>query len=89
MNNKKTKNTKYTICLNSPDTVVSVHTVYEEMLINLYELHKMDNEADYFVTVHQMIQSSTRTDLLKEVIHTQTFELEILGKYQNKQEVTA
>ena len=85
MNNLKNKTTRYYICVDYTDKVISEHDVYEEMLIELYLLHKMDNKADYFVTEFELVTENDENNL----VYIKTHELDILGGYQIKQKVTA
>tara|TARA_R100001460_G_scaffold108183_1_gene158557 strand:+ start:1224 stop:1481 length:258 start_codon:yes stop_codon:yes gene_type:complete len=82
---RKNKTTRYFICLDAAQKVISEHDVYEEMIIELYLLHKMDNQADYFVTEHELINRNNEPYLN----YINTYELDILGGYQTKQKVTA
>ena len=85
MNNLKTKTTRYYICIDTASRVMSEHDVYEEMIIELYLLHKMDNQADYFVTEHELVTENDENNL----VYIKTHELNILGGYQIVQKETA
>ena len=72
--------TRYYICVDKAKKVMSEHSVYEEMIIELYLLHKMDNQADYFVTEHELVIRNNEPYLN----YINTYELDILGGYQTK-----
>ena len=73
---KKEIYTDYVICLNNSDNIIEEYSNYAEMIIHLFQLHSENPKADYFVKWHKEYPFAE--------IHKGTYELDILGKYQNK-----
>ena len=83
---------EYWICLDSSDNEIKMHTTYAEMIIHLFQLHSENPKADYFVKWYK--DERTKSEWVRgeydvKWIDRGTYELDILGKYQIKEEVTA
>jgi len=80
----------YLICLDNSDNIIEEYSNYAEMIIHLFQLHSENPKADYFVKWYK--DERTWQDIGEyHFVERErgTYELDILGKYQIKEEVTA
>tara|TARA_R100001460_G_scaffold30842_3_gene60840 strand:+ start:1018 stop:1296 length:279 start_codon:yes stop_codon:yes gene_type:complete len=82
---------EYYICLDTSDNEIKKHTNYVEMIIHLFQLHTENPKADYFVKFYK--DQRTKSKYVNGEYHVEeidrgTYELDILGDCQIKEEIT-